>query len=127
MAESNPDALTMAKTFLETMLNLSPDQGFDHDLCKALTVVSASLTPNPRVVARLTVTRSMCNVSGSLHGGAICTLFDVWTTVALAVAKKWELPGVTRTLSTTCLVPVYSGEEIEIEGEVVQIGKKLGK
>ena len=37
------------------------------------------------------------------------------------------MPGVTRTLSTTCLLPVFPGEEIEIEGEVVQIGKKLGE
>ena len=71
----------------------------------------------------------MCNISGNLHGGAISTLFDVCTTTALAVARRrgfWELAGVTRTLNTTCLRPVMAGEEIEIEGEVLQVGKNLG-
>ena len=102
------------------------DYAFDFELGKALTMVSASLTPNPRVVTRLTVTRTMCNQFGTLHGGAISTLFDVCTTLAFATARKWEKAGVTRTLSTTCLAPVLPGEEIEIESEVVQIGKKLG-
>ena len=100
---------------------------FDYELCKAMTVVSASLAPSLRVVVRLTVTRAMCNSFGNLHGGAISTLFDVCTTVALATAQRWEAPGVTRILSTTCLVPVFPGEEIEIEGELAQIGKKLGR
>lgn len=33
----------------------------------------------------------------------------------------------TRTLSTTCLVPVFPGEDIEIEAEVLQTGKKMGE
>ena len=127
MAESNPATLTFAKVLLESMLTSSPDRSFDSELVKAMTLVSASLTPKPRLVTRLTVTPAMCNSLGTLHGGAICTLFDVCTTLALATARKWELAGVTRTLSTTCLVPVFPGEEIEIVGELVQIGKKLGK
>lgn len=127
MADSNPDALTFAKIFLEAMNTLLPDHGFDYELCQAMTLVSASFAPKPRLVSRLTVTPAMCNPSGTLHGGAIATLFDVCTTMALATARKWEVPGVTRTLSTTCLVPVYPGQEIEIEAEVVQVGKKLGK
>ncbi len=130
MAESKPAALTVAKDFVEAMLAASQNHGFDHELFKAMTVVSASLTPNPRVVTRLTVTLAMCNVNGTLHGGATSTLFDVCTTVALATTKRegtWESYGVTRTLSTTCLLPAFPGDEIEIEGEVVQVGKKLGK
>lgn len=128
MVESKPTALTLAKDFVEALLAGSHDHGFDYELCKAMTVVSASLDPNPRAVTRLTVTLAMCNVSGTLHGGAISTLFDVCTTVALATARRegfWEMAGVTRTLSITCLLPVFPGEEIEIVGEVVQIGKKL--
>lgn len=127
MAESEPSALTFAQTFVMAMLELNHDHGFGYELCRTMTVVSASSTPKPRVVTRLTVSLAMCNPSGTLHGGAISTLFDVCTTVALATARRWEMPGVTRTLSTTCLLPVFPGEEIEIEGEVVQIGKKLGE
>lgn len=127
MAQSEPAALSFAQTFVTAMLEAGRGHGFDYDLCKAMTVVSASLKPKTRVTIRLTVTLAMCNPSGTLHGGAISTLFDVCTTVALATARRWEMPGVTRTLSTTCLSPVFPGEEIEIEGEVVQIGKKLGE
>lgn len=126
---SEPTALTLAKEFVEVVLTANHDHGFDYELCKAMTIVSASLTPNPRAVTRLTVTPAMCNISGNLHGGAISTLFDVCTTTALAVARRrgfWELAGVTRTLNTTCLRPVMAGEEIEIAGEVLQIGKNLG-
>ena len=129
MIASEPAALTLAKEFVEVLLTATDGHNFDYELCKAMTVVSASLTPNPRAVTRLTVTLPMCNISGNLHGGAISTLFDVCTTVALAAARRkgfWELTGVTRTLSTTCLRPVLAGEEIEIEGEVVQIGRSLG-
>ena len=127
MAESDPAALTYAKDFFENMLTLRPNHSFASELAKAMTLVSASLTPKPRLVTRLTVTPAMCNYFGTLHGGAVCTLFDVCTTLALATARKWEVPGVTRTLSTTCLVPVFPGEEVEIVGELVQVGKKLGK
>ena len=128
MAESDSDALTFAKTFVTGMLesNLDHDD-FAYQLCKNMTVVSASQMPKTRVVSRLTVTRLMCNPAGTLHGGAICTLVDVCTTMALATARRWDNPGVTRTLSTTCLVPVFPGEEIEVEGEVLQIGKKMGE
>ncbi|KAL9135854.1 MAG: hypothetical protein Q9175_002943 [Cornicularia normoerica] len=127
MAESKPASLSHAHNLATEMLASVHDSDFDYNLCKALTVVSASLTPMPRVVTRLTVTLAMCNTVGSLHGGAISTLFDVCTTVALVTARRWEMAGVTRTLSITCLAPAFPGEEIEIEGEVAQIGKKLGK
>ena len=127
MAESDSDALTFAKTFIKGMLEINLNRDFAYQLCKDMTVISASETPTTRVVSRLKVTDLMCNPDGTLHGGAICTLVDVCTTVALATARKWENPGVTRTLSTTCLVPVFPGQEIEIEGEVLQIGKKMGE
>ena len=127
MAESDSDALTFAKTFVKGMLESNFNRSFAYQLCKDMTVISASETPNIRVVSRLIVTHSMCNPAGTLHGGAICTLVDVCTTLALATARKWDNPGVTRTLSTTCLVPVFPGEDIEIEAEVLQTGKKMGE
>lgn len=130
MADSRSTALDLARTFGDSILAAaSHDRVFDYELCKAMKVVSASLIPRPRAVTRLTVTPTMCNIAGTLHGGAMSTLFDVCTTVALATVRRdgfWETAGVTRTLSTTCLYPVYPGEEIEIEGDVVQIGKRLG-
>ena len=127
MAESKPVAPSDARDLATRMLTMVDDDIFDYKLSRALTVVSASGMPKPRVLTRLTVTRAMCNVVGTLHGGAISTLFDMCTTLALIVAATWEIAGVTRTLSVTCLAPVFLGEEIQIEGEVVQVGKKLGK
>ena len=127
MAESKPVAPSDSRDLATRMLTMVDDDIFDYSLSRALTVVSASQTPKPRVLTRLTVTRAMCNVVGTLHGGAISTLFDMCTTLALIVAGTWEIAGVTRTLSVTCLAPVFLGEEVEIEGEVVQVGKKLGK
>lgn len=125
-AESDSAALAFAKTFVEGMLAINTYHEFAYELCKDMTVIAASSNPRTRVVSRLTVTLAMCNPGGTLHGGAISTLFDVCTTVALATARRWERPGVTRTLSTTCLVPVFPGDEIEIEGEILQMGKKMG-
>lgn len=48
----------------------------------------------------------------------------------LALASKegfWQLAGVTRTLNVTYLAAVAVGEEIEVEGEIVGIGKRLGE
>ena len=127
MAESDSGALLFARTFVKGMLENNLNQDYAYQLCKDMAVISASETPNTRVVSRLTVTQSMCNPAGTLHGGAICTLFDVCTTAALATARKWENPGVTRTISTTCLAPAFPGQEIEVEAEVLQIGKKMGE
>ena len=127
MAESDSGALSFARTFVKGMLETNLNQDYADPLCRDMAIISASETPNTRVVSRLTVTHSMCNAAGTLHGGAICTLFDACTTVALATARKWENPGVTRTLSTTCLAPMFPGEEIEVEAEVLQIGQKMGE
>ena len=126
MPESDSAFLTFANTFIKETQAANFDHDFASRLCKDMTLVSASQTPKTRLVSRLTVTLPMCNPLGVLHGGAIGTLFDVCTTVALGAARKWENLGVTRSLSTTCLVPVHPGEEIEIEAEVLQVGKKMG-
>ena len=127
MAKSNSADLTFARTFVKGILETNLNHDFAYELYKDMNLVSASQTPISRVVSRLTVTPTMCNPAGTLHGGAICTLVDVCTTVALVTARKWDNPGATRTLSTTCLVPVLAGEEIEVESELLQIGKKMGK
>ena len=95
-----------------------------------LTLTSASLSPLPRITARFTAVPSLCNGLGNLHGGATATIFDFITTMPLTLVSRegfWEYPGVSRTLNVAYLDKVSNGQEVEIEAEVVKMGKRLGK
>jgi acyl-coenzyme A thioesterase 13 len=82
----------------------------------------------PRVTFSFTVQPDHCNRLGNLHGGAAATLFDFSTTMAILLVNKpdfWVYLGVSRTLNVTYLRPIPHGEEVLIENEVVQIGRRL--
>lgn len=82
----------------------------------------------PAVSFLLTVQREHCNNMEMLHGGCTATLFDICTTLPLAFVMRprfWEMLGVSRTLTVTYLAPVFVGEEVVIECEIVQVGKRL--
>ncbi|KAI1337374.1 Thioesterase/thiol ester dehydrase-isomerase [Xylariaceae sp. FL0016] len=94
-----------------------------------LTVVSHSTSPpHPSVTFRFTVQSAHTNGLGNLHGGCTSTLFDIATTLPLLLISKpgywWHL-GVTRTLNVTCLRPVPVGSVVDIECEILQVGKRL--
>ncbi|PHH87603.1 hypothetical protein CDD83_8656 [Cordyceps sp. RAO-2017] len=84
--------------------------------------------PHPSVAFAYTVQSDHCNRLQSLHGGAVATLFDFCTTMALAIVNRpgfWQFLGVSRSLNVTYLRPARCDEEILIECHIVQVGKKL--
>ena len=104
--------------------------GHDIAVLRGLKVESASYKPTPSAMLRITITPDMCNKWGNLHGGATATIFDNCTTYPIYLARaegSWENPGVSRTLNVAYLTAVKEGEEVEVEAEVVSIGKRLGK
>lgn len=71
---------------------------------------------------------SHTNRLGNLHGGCAATVFDVCTSLPLALVARpgfWSYLGVSRTLSTTYLRPAAAGTEVRVECEVVQVGRRL--
>ncbi|KAM4057000.1 thioesterase superfamily protein [Hirsutella rhossiliensis] len=84
--------------------------------------------PHPSVTFTYTVQSDHCNRLQSLHGGAAATLFDFCTTMPLALVNRpgfWQFLGVTRTLNVTYFRPARAGEEVLIECQILQIGKRL--
>ncbi|KHN94187.1 thioesterase family protein [Metarhizium album ARSEF 1941] len=94
-----------------------------------LTVSAASPdAPAPSVTFAFTCLEEHCNRLGNLHGGAAATLFDLCTTLSLALINRpgfWQFLGVTRNLNVTYFRPVPVGEEVVIECEALQVGKRL--
>ncbi|KAM0431843.1 hypothetical protein ACHAPT_005094 [Fusarium lateritium] len=75
-----------------------------------------------------TVQPDNCNRHRSLHGGCAASLFDYLTTLPIALVNRpgfWQSMGVSRTLNVTYMRPVPVGEEVLIECEIIQVGRKL--
>ncbi|KAF7562513.1 hypothetical protein G7046_g1627 [Stylonectria norvegica] len=94
-----------------------------------LKLVSTNPTgPHPSCVFSYTIQPENCNRLRNLHGGCAATLFDFCTTLPLALVNRpgfWQFMGVSRTLNVTYMRPVPEGEEVLLECEIVQVGKKL--
>ncbi|KAF2643431.1 Thioesterase/thiol ester dehydrase-isomerase [Massarina eburnea CBS 473.64] len=109
--------------------------GHDSILPSVMMLESATFDPTPsnphnaKTVFSLTVPRSLCNMSGSLHGGAVALIFDICTSTAVAVTAKkgfWDTGNVSRTLNCTYIRPVKEGARVTVESEVVHLGKRMG-
>lgn len=90
--------------------------------------IAASVEPRPTAVCEFTVERMHCNAFGSMHGGAISTLFDQVTSLGISTIstpKFWLFPGVTRTLNVTCILGIPMGTTVYVRTEVTSISKRM--
>ena len=84
--------------------------------------------PHPRVTFRFAVQPVHINGLGNLHGGCAATLFDVCTSLVVHLVARpgfWTFLGVTRTLNVVCLRPVPVDSIVDLECDIVQVGKRL--
>ena len=74
-----------------------------------------------RIAYRFPVLHLYLNPTGTLHGGAIATIFDVatsWLLYLICEPGFWTSMGTTRTLNCTYLRPAMEDEMLRLECEV---------
>ncbi|RYP55644.1 hypothetical protein DL769_010091 [Monosporascus sp. CRB-8-3] len=120
------------KLYLESCL-VAQKNPENHDwmttILPHLTIISHSASPpHPRIVFRFTVQPVHCNGLGNLHGGCAATIFDLCTSLPLRLVSRpgfWQFMGVSRTLGVTYLQPVPAGSTVDVECELLQVGRRL--
>ncbi len=66
-----------------------------------------------------------CNPHGSLHGGAVCTIIDLATSMVASLTNQSKPFHVTLNLSTNMMKGVAANEEIFIISRVDKFGKNV--
>jgi acyl-coenzyme A thioesterase 13 len=83
------------------------------------------VNPNQEVLFKLKVSDDMCNILKTMHGGAIATLIDITTTIAISGLDRDLRQNVSVELSTHYLNSIKNDSEIAILCKVPKIGKTL--
>lgn len=73
----------------------------------------------------MTVEPFMGNLNGTLHGGAISTIIDVGTTIAVMSLDKKNRGNVSADLNMSFMSGAAIGQEVLILSQVDRIGKNL--
>eukprot|EP00966_Prymnesium_polylepis_P318979 7367501-Prymnesium_polylepis.1 len=72
---------------------------------------------------RLPVTDELCNPANNLHGGAIATAIDVFTTIGLYMLS--DQLSVTVDLHTTCISSAPSGSDVLFVCKADRLGRSM--
>ena len=102
------------------MVDLAFDERFDH-VMKDFTYETA---PPGEAVATLKVTTALSNSFGTLHGGAVCLLVDIISTLAL-LSQENPRPNVSVDLNVSFLAPALVGDVVRLHGRVLKEGGRL--
>ena len=119
------------ETFIGGYEKIMPSNNFDMSFSRAVSVVSASTDAQngtAKAVFQFTIPREYINnpeTGGEIHGGAIATFFDNLTSATLLSSTRYFGQGVTRNMNVTYFRPPRVGEQVVIEAEVLQIGKRF--
>lgn len=80
---------------------------------------------NNDIMFKLVIIKEYCNLLNTMHGGAISTLVDISTTIAISGIDKDLRQNVSVDLSTQFLNPIKIDSEILIHCKIPKIGKTL--
>ncbi len=67
----------------------------------------------------------MCNITGKMHSGALATVIDFSTSVAIMAFDKRNRVNVSTELSISLLNSVNAGEDILILSQIDRIGRTM--
>lgn len=81
--------------------------------------------PEYEILFKIPVNKDLCNIQNTMHGGAISTLIDIATTVAISGIDRNLRHNVSVDLSTHFLYPIKIDSNIIIHCKIPKIGKSL--
>lgn len=123
--------------YLDDHVKSTPKDNFDNAFYRACTVRSATIqSKEANISAKCVVhfkvpplysNQQTGRTPRTTHGAGVAVFFDLPTSMAIVATNfpGWESTGTSRRLDITYLRPPVEGEDVLIESEVVQIGKRL--
>ena len=81
--------------------------------------------PNTEVLFKFRVTEDLCNVFNTMHGGAVSTLIDVTTTIAISGLDEGLRHNVSVDLSTQFINPIKIDSNVFVLCKIPKIGKNI--
>lgn len=83
-------------------------------------------TPNPNeLICSFLISKEYCNFLGNMHGGALATLLDCTTTLAILKADRHMRKTVSVDFGLSFLNPANLNDDLIIRSECTRIGKNL--
>lgn len=107
--------MSAAESFLAELAHVV---GFDRDIVTAVVPASVRVDSEKGTFAcDIDVTKNLANRYGTLHGGAVATIVDVFGTAALATVS--DTLGVSLDLNTTFLKGTPLGSVVHVHAKVL--------
>jgi len=78
-----------------------------------------------QLLLRLKIQPNFCNYQGTIHGGALCTILDCATTLAILKVDKHHRKNVSAELNYSFLSPATVNDNLLILSECYKVGKTM--